>query len=105
MEKPRKVATKNPVSVAIHYNKLIYDILCIIVGIKPGTTCGNNNRALKIEYRGFGEDSKGVVSGTPSALTRVIETTARGSLHFHAGKLFHVHGHSFLSNVFFVQQC
>ena len=90
-----KAATENPVSVAIHYNKLIYDILRIIVGIKPGTTCGNNNRALKTEYRGFGEDSKGVVSGTPAALTGVTETTARGGLHFHAGKLFHVHRHSF----------
>lgn len=79
-------ATENPVSVALHYNKIIYDLMTILVGIKPGTTSGNNNRSLKTEYRGWGSDSLGVIVGTPVAFTGVTETNARGGLHFHVGK-------------------
>ena len=78
-------ATENPVSVALHYKKIIYDLLTILVGIKPGTTSGNNNRTTKTEYRGWGSDSLGVIVGTPSAFHGVTETNARGGLHFHNG--------------------
>lgn len=83
-------ATQNPVSVAIHYKKVIYDLLTILVGIKPGTTSGNNNRTVKTEYRGWGPDSLGVISGTPAAFTGVTETTNKGTLHFHTGKQIHI---------------
>lgn len=79
-------ATQNPVSVAIHYKKVIYDLLAILVGIKPGTTSGDNNRTVKTEYRGWGPDHIGIIVGTPAAFIGVTETTARGSLHFHVGK-------------------
>ena len=80
-------ATENPVSVAIHYKKIIYDLMTILVGIKPGTTSGNNKRTVKTEYRGWGEETLGVINGTPAAFTGVTETTARASLHFHVGKI------------------
>jgi hypothetical protein len=48
-------ATENPVSVALHYNKIIHDIMTILVGIPPGTTSGENDRTLKTEYRGWSE--------------------------------------------------
>eukprot|EP00956_Cyclotella_meneghiniana_P036288 scaffold123760_cov36-Cyclotella_meneghiniana.AAC.1 len=57
--------------------------MTILVGIKPGTTSGDNNRSLKTEYRGWGEESKGVIVGTCAAFIGVTETTARGGLHFH----------------------
>ena len=83
-----KSATNNPVSVAYHYNKLIYDLMTILVGIKPGTTSGNNNRTVKTEYRGWGTDSLGIIVGTPAAFIGVTETTGKGSLHFHVGKMY-----------------
>ena len=79
-------ATENPVSVALHYKKVVYDLMSILVGIKPGTTSGDNNRTVKTEYRGWGEDSLGIIVGTPAAFIGVTETTARGSLHFHVGE-------------------
>ena len=81
-----RVATENPVSVALHYKKLIYDLLTTLVGIKPGTTSGDGNRTTKTFYRGWKEDSLGVIVGTPAAYLGVTETTARGSLHFHIGE-------------------
>ena len=80
-------ATENPVSVALHYNKVIFDIMTILVGIRPGTTCGDDNRSVKTEYRGWGEKNMGVIVGTGAAFIGVTETTARGGLHFHVGKL------------------
>jgi hypothetical protein len=65
---------------------VIYDIMNILVGIKPATTSGNNNRTVKTEYRGWGKNSLGVLVGTPVAFIGVTETTARGSLHFHVGE-------------------
>ena len=79
-------ATDNPVSVALHYRKVIYDIMNILVGIKPATTSGNNNRTVKTEYRGWDKNSLGVIVGTPIAFIGVTETTGRGSLHFHVGE-------------------
>ena len=79
-------ATDNPVSVALHYKKVVYDIMNILVGIKPGTTSGNNNRTVMTTYRGWGKDSLGVIVGTPTAFIGVTETTGRGSLHFHVGE-------------------
>ena len=38
------------------------------------------------EYRGWGEDSLGVIAGTGAAFIGVTETTARGGLHFHVGE-------------------
>ena len=84
-----KKATQNPVSVALHYKKLIHDLLTILVGVKPGTTSGDNNRTTKTEYRGWSKDSLGVIVGTPAAYLGVTETTARGSLHFHVGECAH----------------
>ncbi len=79
-------ATDNPVSVALHYKKVVYDIMNILVGIKPGTTSGNNNRTVMTTYRGWGKDSLGVIVGTPTAFIGVTETTGKGSLHFHVGE-------------------
>ena len=79
-------ATENPVSVAVHYKKVIHDLMSILVGIRPGTTSGENNRTVKTEYRGWGEKSLGVIVGTGVAFIGVTETTARGGLHFHVGK-------------------
>jgi hypothetical protein len=80
-------ATENPVSVALHYKRVVHDLMTILVGIKPGTTSGDNNRSLKTEYRGWGEESKGVIVGTCAAFIGVTETTARGGLHFHVGEI------------------
>ena len=79
-------ATENPVSVALHYKKVIHDLMTILVGVRPGTTSGNNNRSLKTEYRGWGEENMGVIVGTCAAFIGVTETTARGGLHFHVGE-------------------
>ena len=80
-------ATENPVSVALHYKKVIHDLMTILVGVRPGTTSGNNNRSLKTEYRGWGEENMGVIVGTCAAFIGVTETTARGGLHFHVGEI------------------
>ena len=92
-----KAATDNPVSVALHYKKVIHDVLSILVGIRPGTTSGNNNRNLKTSYRGWGKDGMGVIVGTPVAFIGVTETTGRGSLHFHVGTLL---DNDFLASTF-----
>ena len=60
--------------------------MSILVGIRPGTTSGENNRTVKTEYRGWGENSLGVIVGTGVAFIGVTETTARGGLHFHVGE-------------------
>ena len=78
-------ATENPVSVALHYKKLIYNLLTILVGIKPGTTSGDGKRTTKTFYRGWGKNGMGIIVGTPVAYLGVTETTAKGSLHFHVG--------------------
>ena len=76
-------ATQNPVAVAVVYKKLVYDIMSILVGLRPSTTSGVNNRTVKTTYRDWSE--VGAVVGTPLAFLGVSETTARGSLHFHVG--------------------
>ena len=76
-------ATDNPVSVAVHYKKLIHDLMTILVGIRPGTTSGENNRTLTTSFGGCGPDNIGVITGTAAAFIGVTETTGKGSLHFH----------------------
>jgi hypothetical protein len=98
-------ATENPVSVALHYNKIIHDIMTILVGIPPGTTSGENDRTLKTEYRGWSEKNMGVIAGTGAAFIGVTETTGKGGLHFHVGEfqncltisiLYSLHHHNIL---------
>ena len=47
-------ATGNPVSVAVHYKKLIHDLMTILVGIRPGTTRGDNTITLTTYFGGCG---------------------------------------------------
>ena len=77
-------ATENPVAVALAYKKIVYDIMTILVGVRPANTSGNGNRNVKTFYKDW--CTKGVIVGTGLAFIGVTETTARGSLHFHVGK-------------------
>ena len=77
-------ATENPVAVAIAYKKIVHDIMTILVGLSPATTSGDNNRNLKTAHKDW--NKKGVIVGTPIAFLGVLETSARGSLHFHVGE-------------------
>ena len=77
-------ATENPVAVAMAYKKIVYDIMTILVGLRPANTSGNNNRTVKTFYRDWSK--VGAIVGTPMAYIGVTETTGRGSLHFHTGK-------------------
>jgi len=77
-------ATENPVAVAMAYKKIVYDIMTILVGLRPANTSGNNNRTVKTFYKDWSK--VGAIVGTPMAYIGVTETTGRGSLHFHTGK-------------------
>ena len=82
-------ATKNPVSVALHYKKLVHDIMTILVGINPASSGGGTKRNLTTSFHGWGSGGLGLIVGTAIAFTGVTETTGKGSLHFHVGELCH----------------
>ena len=77
--------TGNPVASAFIYNRMIYSVLTALVGLKPSTTSGSNNRTVMSQR--FTEQSLeeegGVIIGTANAFNGVNETTGKGSLHFH----------------------
>ena len=83
-------ATNNPVAVALHYKKVVHDLMTILVGIRPGTTSGANNKTVATQIKDWKRDSVGGIMGTPTAFIGVTETTGRGSLHFHVGMLGHL---------------
>ena len=66
--------------------------MTILVGIRPGTTTGENNRTLTTYFGSCGPDTIGVITGTAADFIDVTETTRKSSLHFHVviwGGLFH----------------
>ncbi|KAL9183053.1 hypothetical protein ACHAXT_004840 [Thalassiosira profunda] len=72
-----KAAVGNP--------RLVYNIATILIGLKPSTTSGSNNRT--VQSRRFTEKSReetgGAIIGNCDAYNGVHETTGRGALHFH----------------------
>ena len=80
------IATKNPISVAIHYKNVINAIVRILIGIKTGGVCGNNNRSVATVYKDWSTNSLSAIMGTATAFQGVTEATQHGNLHFHVGK-------------------
>ena len=77
--------TGNPVAVAFMYKRLIYNIATILIGLKPSTISGSNNRATitrRFTSNSMNDDD-GVIVGHATAFNGCHETNARGSLHFH----------------------
>ena len=68
-------ATDNRLAVSAHYKQLLHNLLTILVGIKPGTSLGDNRRTVTTHYRGGGKDSLGAIVGTPAAFASTTETT------------------------------
>ena len=80
-----KAVTNNPVASAFIYKRLMYNIVTILIGLKPIRLCDTRSKR-KISPR-FTANSKydegGVIAGNVEAYNGVHETTGRGSLHVH----------------------
>ncbi|KAL7549323.1 hypothetical protein ACHAWF_017111 [Thalassiosira exigua] len=80
-----KAAVGNPVAVGFMYQRLLYNILTILIGIKPASSCGTNNRTTR--SRRFDEASRnqsdGGVMGNVDAGVIVTEASGRGGEHTH----------------------
>ena len=59
-----KKATDNPVSVALHYKKLIHHVITILLGMNPATNTEGEKRTLTTNFGGWGRDTLGVILGT-----------------------------------------
>ena len=77
--------TNNPVASAFMYKHLIYNIVTILIGLKPSNLCDVKNKS-KLSSRYSPEslnDESGVIAGHIIAYNGVHENSARGALHMH----------------------
>ena len=75
-----KVASHNPVAVALEYQAMIENILTILIGCKPSLQHHNNSKGVRTTH--FKCREKGIF-GRITAFFGMTETQQRKALHFH----------------------
>ena len=80
-----KAVTKNPVASAFIYKRLMYNIVTILIGLKPIRLFDTRSKGkISPRYTANSKyDGGGVIAGHVEAYNGVHETTGRGSLHGH----------------------
>jgi hypothetical protein len=75
-----KAASQNPVAVALKFQRLVENVLSVLIGCKPTFRSHNNSKDVRTWC--FKDGKKGIF-GCVTAFFGMMETQQRGALHFH----------------------